>query len=257
DKLNNIPTAKLFSVDVTGDLEENRSKIPEVFSKQRPNYGKNHTSKHTKMVLDKLAVRKYLCKNSNNTESSEAIMKTGEYDVWAQGSKKFYVFMDFEERKIKPPQTLNMKPAVNIPAVHLPHCGSSYMPSFKDHQELLMMAHEVEVVKLKQMQRINSKLPYSVDVSSALNNECAEHEKKMIERTKLAEEVKKMPKKKFGKYRVRKAPVDVKLTEDLEGTLRLLKPEGNLFRDRMISYEERNIIEPRVPVSKKRKYKLK
>ncbi|CAG8604801.1 17203_t:CDS:2 [Racocetra fulgida] len=107
---------------VYNNVWKNRSKIPEVFSKQRQNYGKNHTSKYTKMVLDKLAERKHLCENSNNTESSEAIMKTGEYDVWAQGSKKFYVFMDFE---------------------------------------LLMMAHEEEVVKLKQMQRINSKLPKS------------------------------------------------------------------------------------------------
>ncbi|CAG8762923.1 9591_t:CDS:10, partial [Cetraspora pellucida] len=313
DKLNDIPTEKLFSVDVTGDHKvkkrldkkfaklridqvlENRSKIPEVLSKPRPNYGKNHASKYTKMMLEKLAGKKHLGENSNNTDSSEDIMKTGEYDVWAQDNFSHSV----KERKIKPPPTLNMKPAANIPAIHLPHCGSSYMPSFKEHQ-LLMIAHEEEVVKLKQMQHINSKLPYPLDASSALNignmieehdeksseeddveseetkekavqtkferlpetlktveDEYAEHEKMMIEWTKLAEEVKKMPKKKIGKYRVRKAPIDVKLTEDLEGTLRLLKPEGNLFRDRMISYEERNIVEPRVPVSKKRKYKLK
>ncbi|CAG8619112.1 10559_t:CDS:10 [Dentiscutata erythropus] len=293
-KISDISTEKLFSIDVKGDSEvkkkvdkksaklhidlilENRSKIPEVFSKPRPNYGKNHTSKYAKMMLEKLAKKKNQVGNSaNNNESSEIVMKTGEYDVWAQADDQSEDFShSILKQKIRPPPTLNMKPAVNTPAVHLPHSGSSYMPSFKDHQELLMIAHEEEVVKLKKTERINSKLPCLIEQRKAqkdlvkkleklpeiiktVENECADHEKKMVERTKLAEEVTKMPKKKIGKYRVRKAPIDVKLTEDLEGTLRLLKPEGNLLRDRMISYEERNIIEPRVPVSKKRKYKLK
>ncbi|RIB02229.1 ribosome biogenesis protein Nop53/GLTSCR2 [Gigaspora rosea] len=354
-KLSDISTENLFSIDVKGDSEvkkkvdkksaklhidqvlENRSKIPGVFSKPRPNYGKKHTSKYTKMMLEKLAKKNYIEKNANNTESSDVVMKTGEYDVWAQADDQSEdVSHSIMKQKIKPPPTLNMKPAVNTPAIHIPHSGSSYIPSFKDHQELLMIAHEEEVIKLKKAQHINSKLANPVVVPSEQNienmidesdeksseedeieleeitekvtsqikeqrrktkaernkekrkrvklkeeeqrktqkdfmkkleklpeiiktveNECAEHEKKMTERTKLAEEMTKMPKKKIGKYRVRKAPIDVKLTEDLEGTLRLLKPEGNLFRDRMISYEERNIIEPRVPVSKKRKYKLK
>ncbi|CAG8576468.1 36309_t:CDS:2 [Gigaspora margarita] len=314
-KLGDISTESLFSIDVKGDSEvkkkvdkksvklhidqvlENRSKIPGVFSKPRPNYGKNNTSKYTKMMLEKLAKKNYIEKNANNTESSDVVMKTGEYDLWAQVA-------DDQSEDV-----------------------SHSIMKQKKIKELLMIAHEEEVIKLKKTQHINSKLPCPVVVPSEQNienmideideksseedeieleeiiekatsqtkeqrrktkaernkekrkrvkireeeqrktqkdfmkkfeklpeiiktveNECAEHEKMMIERTKLAEEMTKMPKKKIGKYRVRKAPIDVKLTEDLEGTLRLLKPEGNLFRDRMISYEERNIIEPRVPV---------
>jgi len=64
--------------------------------------------------------------------------------------------------------------------------------------------------------------------------------------------------KKIGKYPVKKLPIDVQLQEELSESLRTLKPEGNLFRDRMVSLEERNIIEPRVKVKKrKRKYKLR
>ncbi|CAG8762811.1 2704_t:CDS:2, partial [Racocetra fulgida] len=228
----------------------NRSKIPEVLSKQRPNYGKNRTSKYTKMVLDKLAERKDLCENSNNTESCKTITKTGEYDVWAQGSKKFYFFMDFE---------------------------------------LLMMAHEEEVVKLNLMQRINSKLPYSVDVSSSLNVEnmiegndesseddveseetkekaiqTKEHRKKTkAERNKekrkmekIKEEEQRKTQKNFMKE-FEKLPEIIKTVENecaehekkmIERTKLAEEPEGNLFRERMISYEERNIIEPRVLV---------
>ncbi|CAG8705363.1 2574_t:CDS:2, partial [Dentiscutata heterogama] len=185
-KLSDISTEKLFSIDVKGDSEvkkkvdkksaklhidlilENRSKIPEVFSKPRPNHGKNHTSKYSKMMLEKLAKKKNQVGNSaNNNESSEIVMKTREYDVWAQvlllADDQLEDFShSIMKQKIKPPPTLNMKPAVNTPAVHLPHGGSSYMPSFKDHQELLMIAHEEEVIKLKKMEHINSKLPCPV-----------------------------------------------------------------------------------------------
>ncbi|CAO3638124.1 unnamed protein product [Mucor hiemalis] len=72
---------------------------------------------------------------------------------------------------------------------------------------------------------------------------------------KLEEE--KKGKKKLGKYTVPELPVDVQLTEELCETLRQLKPEGNMFRDRFHSIQKRNIIEPRIPVMPSRKYKLK
>ena len=42
--------------------------------------------------------------------------------------------------------------------------------------------------------------------------------------------------------------LDVQLGEDLSETLRALKPEGNLFRDRFLSLQQRALVEPRVPV---------
>ncbi|KAG2181130.1 hypothetical protein INT43_008712 [Umbelopsis isabellina] len=61
----------------------------------------------------------------------------------------------------------------------------------------------------------------------------------------------------LGKYFVQKAPIEVQLTDELSESLRSLKPEGNAFRDRFVSLQKRNIIEPRLPVNHKRRYRLK
>ena len=54
------------------------------------------------------------------------------------------------------------------------------------------------------------------------------------------------------------APLEVQLSDELAESLRLLKPEGNLFRDRYRSLVERGIVEPRfVPAKKGRRYALK
>ncbi|TRM67165.1 hypothetical protein BD626DRAFT_484954 [Schizophyllum amplum] len=41
---------------------------------------------------------------------------------------------------------------------------------------------------------------------------------------------------------------DVQLGEELSGSLRGVKPEGNLFRDRLLSMQSRALVEPRVRV---------
>jgi nucleolar protein 53 len=54
------------------------------------------------------------------------------------------------------------------------------------------------------------------------------------------------------------APLEVQLSDELAESLRLLKPEGNLFRDRYRSMVERGIVEPRFrPVKRGRRYPLK
>ncbi|KAI0041261.1 P60-like protein [Auriscalpium vulgare] len=58
--------------------------------------------------------------------------------------------------------------------------------------------------------------------------------------------------KKLGKHRVREGEVDVQLGEELSESLRELKPEGNLFRDRFVSMQHRALVEPRVPIVPKR-----
>lgn len=51
-----------------------------------------------------------------------------------------------------------------------------------------------------------------------------------------------------GKHVVKEGDVDVQLGEDLPESLRELKPEGNLWRDRWGSMVVRGKVEPRVPV---------
>ncbi|KAJ7484552.1 hypothetical protein FB451DRAFT_87371 [Mycena latifolia] len=58
---------------------------------------------------------------------------------------------------------------------------------------------------------------------------------------------------KLGKHKVPEEEVDVQLGEDLSESLRGLKPEGNLFRDRFTSLQQRALIEPRVPVLPRRR----
>ncbi|BEJ14524.1 hypothetical protein CspHIS471_0402910 [Cutaneotrichosporon sp. HIS471] len=63
---------------------------------------------------------------------------------------------------------------------------------------------------------------------------------------------------KIGKHRVQKGAVAVQLGEDLAESLRQVKPEGNLFKDRFQSLQRRALIEPRVPqLPKRRKIKVK
>ena len=53
------------------------------------------------------------------------------------------------------------------------------------------------------------------------------------------------------------APLEVQLSDELAESLRLLKPEGNLFRDRYRSFVERGIVEPRfAPNRRGRKYPI-
>jgi len=55
--------------------------------------------------------------------------------------------------------------------------------------------------------------------------------------------------KKLSKYRFEDLPKLPLLTEELPGRLRLLpKPKTNLFTERFLSFQKRNIIETRVPI---------
>lgn len=61
----------------------------------------------------------------------------------------------------------------------------------------------------------------------------------------------------LGKYKVPENEIEVQIGEDLSENLRTLKPEGNLFRDRFRSMQQRALIEPRVPVFPTKRAKLK
>ncbi|KAI6039171.1 P60-like protein [Pisolithus marmoratus] len=64
--------------------------------------------------------------------------------------------------------------------------------------------------------------------------------------------------RKLGKHVVPESRVEVQTGEELSENLRSLKPEGNLFRDRFVSLQQRALVEPRVPVlPSKRKAKPK
>jgi len=57
---------------------------------------------------------------------------------------------------------------------------------------------------------------------------------------------------KLSNYKFEEADVDLKLSEELTGNLRNLKPEGNILTDRFKSMQKRNLIETRVKQKVKR-----
>lgn len=46
---------------------------------------------------------------------------------------------------------------------------------------------------------------------------------------------------------MQKKRVEVQLGEDLAESLRQVRPEGNLFKDRFLALQKRALVEPRVP----------
>ncbi|KAM6427890.1 ribosome biogenesis protein NOP53 [Liasis olivaceus] len=63
--------------------------------------------------------------------------------------------------------------------------------------------------------------------------------------------------KRLGRLKYTEPDVDVQLSTELAESLRTLKPEGSILRDRFKSLQKRNLIEPRERAKFKRKYRLK
>ncbi|XP_071161944.1 ribosome biogenesis protein NOP53-like [Mytilus edulis] len=94
----------------------------------------------------------------------------------------------------------------------------------------------------------------------SLKKEVKEKEKKVElkrEARLKREAANKTKTRKIGKMKFEEPNLEIKLTGELEGSLRLLKPEGHLFEDRFKSLQKRSIIEPRVQARHTRKYKPK
>jgi len=89
---------------------------------------------------------------------------------------------------------------------------------------------------------------------STNNTLSAREQAHALRRAALQEKLKRgLAGQKLGKHKVPVEEVDVQLGEDLSESLRALKPEGNLFRDRFTSLQQRALIEPRVPVLPRRR----
>ncbi|XP_057281244.1 ribosome biogenesis protein NOP53 [Pezoporus wallicus] len=63
--------------------------------------------------------------------------------------------------------------------------------------------------------------------------------------------------RRVGRLRYQEPALDVQLSHELPESLRVLKPEGSILRDRFKSFQKRNMIEPRERAKFKRRYRLK
>merc|ERR550519_1114676 len=95
-----------------------------------------------------------------------------------------------------------------------------------------------------------------------MNKEIAAEQKKIAEniaKRQRKKEIKKGLPDAITGHKFEEQDLDLKLSEELTGSLKSLKPEGNLLNDRFKSMQKRNIIETRVKqkiVKNKRKRKL-
>uniref|UniRef100_W5L655 Ribosome biogenesis protein NOP53 n=1 Tax=Astyanax mexicanus TaxID=7994 RepID=W5L655_ASTMX len=74
---------------------------------------------------------------------------------------------------------------------------------------------------------------------------------------KTQQEAQKTLPRRLGKLKFQAPDLDVQLSDELAGSLRTLKPEGSVLKDRFKSLQKRNLIEPRERAKFKRKHKLK
>ncbi|XP_053373636.1 ribosome biogenesis protein NOP53-like [Mercenaria mercenaria] len=271
------------------------------------------------------------------------------YDLWGDtldsgiaGQDEHFITVT-KKKRVKAPQRLQT-PVSLIPAVEIPHPGSSYNPGYDEYQDLLQKAHSKELKKLQEEERIkralDEKFPSARDapteeshleeMSAGLfhNSEKDEvdeeegdldklsvnppvrrenkkderrrkKEKAFKEKAQLAEkekqkrikdnsffrlksikaEIKAKDKllesrgkkraekkardlyrtKTLSKNKYEEPDLELKLSDELTGSLREMKPEGNLLLDRYHSMMKRNILEVRGrPIPKKqKKYKPK
>ncbi|KND03229.1 uncharacterized protein SPPG_02283 [Spizellomyces punctatus DAOM BR117] len=125
------------------------------------------------------------------------------------------------------------------------------------NKELRRAAKEREAEKQREEKLLAKQLNRLGEINKVVTQQEREQQRQLEERAKLQEEKAKRETKRLGPHLFKALPMDVQLTEDLPDSLRELKPEGNLFKDRFLSLQKRSLIEARVPVSKRLKYRRK
>ncbi|KAF8941466.1 ribosome biogenesis protein Nop53/GLTSCR2 [Dissophora ornata] len=113
---------------------------------------------------------------------------------------------------------------------------------------------EAQIKRNKELLKQTNKVK---EIMQSVAEEEAETERKRLENEKKKEEKEKAGMKRVGRFNIPKERIHVQLQDELAESLRQLKPEGSLMKDRFQSFVERNLIEPRVPVAKRRRYRLK
>ncbi|XP_069738357.1 ribosome biogenesis protein NOP53 [Phaenicophaeus curvirostris] len=269
------------------------------------------------------------------------------YDIWGaenpleralEGQDEWFL-QQTKKRRVKRPARLGTKPS-DAPAVEVIAPGGSYNPTFEDHQALLLRAHEVEVKRKKEEDKVEKQLriPAGTELPTAesvLQEQCqgllAESEdeeeeeqeppaepeaprpsaprrekkteqqrrrekeaRELAARQRLAKAARcrrqelfrlralrrqvtrweaelrrrrqaRLAKRKakdalprrLGRLKYEAPTLDVQLSDELADSLRTLKPEGSVLRDRFKSFQRRNLMEPRERAKFKRRYRVK
>lgn len=331
------------------------SRIPapkDVLAYQQPNANKLRRSAQKSAQLATSASRKQkllLNRRPEQRKTKKAVTEANNnpnrdyYDIWGQETKDTadpWFLQQTKKKRVQRPERLNEKPSA-LPAVEVIAPGGSYNPDFFAHQALLQDAHDIEVVKQKQEDKVERQLAYNKeetateetvfqeqvqglvedsdeDVTSDNDEEEEEEEegavggiviaqkkterqrkrekaekikeqqrladkeqvekrqqifqlrtiaatiKKQDQKTKTKQiqrkakqEAQKSQPRRLGRLKFQPQDMEVQLSDELAGSLRRLKPEGSVLKDRFKSLQKRNLIEPRERAKFKRRLKVK
>ncbi|ORX60770.1 P60-like protein, partial [Piromyces finnis] len=191
-KIEDQANEELFTIDVEGDSEvkrKNKSKklltIEEILkpqskvkafgsshNKDSKNVSRFNLSKYTKEQVEKINKRKAeeKIKKANKKKKTSSIITK---DLWEEADnteQQEYNF--FNQPKPKAPSTLKYnKIAEKVEAVQVGHPGTSYNPTFDDHQDALRIANDIEQKKEDEKAKIEKELSYPPELDEMSDHE--------------------------------------------------------------------------------------
>nr|XP_027197575.1 ribosome biogenesis protein NOP53-like [Dermatophagoides pteronyssinus] len=130
----------------------------------------------------------------------------------------------------------------------------------KTKQQKRRELREKEIKKQKEQDKLLRIKENDVYRIKSIEKELDEREQKIKERAKLRQikHIESLYKpKRLSRHRFEETPIELNLPGEISGSLRSLKTEGNLLKDRYKSLQKRNLIETRILQNHKRKYRRK
>ncbi|XP_035536913.1 ribosome biogenesis protein NOP53-like [Morone saxatilis] len=147
----------LLPPSVLAYQQPNAKKLRRIAQKAEQLEAKGVVPRRQKQLLNRRPVnrtaKKAVTEANNNPDRDY-------YDIWGQESKDqgdSWYLQQTGKKRVKRPEKLNEKPSV-LPAVEVIAPGGSYNPDFFSHQALLQEAHEVEVKRQKEEDKIQRQL---------------------------------------------------------------------------------------------------
>ncbi|KAJ7990188.1 hypothetical protein DPEC_G00297720 [Dallia pectoralis] len=120
-------------------------------------------------------------------------------------------------------------------------------------------AHKLKLQKKQAVQEFTSRkqqLFQLRSIQASLKREELQTADRTAQRKANQEAEKSMPRR-LGKLKFQAQDLEVQLSDEIPGSLRTLKPEGSVLKDRFKSMQKRNMIEPRERAKFKRRHKVK
>lgn len=123
------------------------------------------------------------------------------------------------------------------------------------NRELRQRKIEEEFARQKEQRRLESEVLRLKKLQKNMFQ--TDQDRLLEERRQRREQARLQRPGRLSKHAFRELPTEVKLSDELTDTLRELKPEGSVFKDRFNSLQKRSLIEPRVRVTQRRRYQQK